>query len=365
MNQKVMIYAYTNFNLGDDLFIKLLCERYPNTQFCLYAPKEYKKLFKNIRNLRVYSSDTFIVRGTNFIFKLLKTKTPYLRRRIAQKCDAAVYIGGSLFMQNENWKTKYENKSNMYIENQPFYLLGANFGPYYDQEYYLAYKNLFSKFTDICFRDSYSYELFRELPNVRMADDIVFQLNRDLKTNADNKNNVVISVIKPSIRKHLVNYDQIYYKKIKDIIIHLNKKGYTTTLMSFCEKEGDEEAIEKITKLLPEKYAGKVKKHFYRYDIDSALKIIATSSFVVATRFHSMILGWLFKKPVFPIVYSGKMTNVMNDVGFNGLYVELKNIDQLDPADVFKSIETNCIDVTKQIEGSKKHFKELDNYLLN
>ncbi|MDY0404730.1 hypothetical protein P5G51_004325 [Virgibacillus sp. 179-BFC.A HS] len=37
--KKVLIHAYTHFNFGDDLFIQILCERYPQTSFYLYARK--------------------------------------------------------------------------------------------------------------------------------------------------------------------------------------------------------------------------------------------------------------------------------------------------------------------------------------
>ena len=47
--KKIKVYAYTRQNLGDDLFIKILCERYPNTQFVLYAPNVYKDIFKDGR----------------------------------------------------------------------------------------------------------------------------------------------------------------------------------------------------------------------------------------------------------------------------------------------------------------------------
>lgn len=365
MKKKVLIYAYTNFNLGDDLFIKLLCERYPNTLFYLYVPSDYKKLFNDIRNIRIIPSDKFYKRAINYFFRLLKVDNVYLRTKLAKKSDALVYIGGSLFMQKEGWEKEFEKKSNFSIKDKPFYLLGANFGPFQDNEYYTAYKKLFSTYTDICFRDSYSYELFKELPNVRMADDIIFQLKTQPKIKEVNTNNVVISVIKPSIREHLVNYDEVYYNKIKDIIISLNEKEFQVTLMSFCEKEGDEEAIEKVLELLPKNYSGNVKKHFYKYNIDKALEEIANSNFVIATRFHSMILGWLYNKPVFPIVYSKKMTNVMEDVGFNGLYIDLKNIEQLETSDVHKSIKTNIIDISKQIENAEGHFKKLDKLLLN
>lgn len=58
--KRIMINAYTTFNLGDDLFIKVLCERYPNTEFILYAPKEYKINFKNSSNLKVISNSNIL-----------------------------------------------------------------------------------------------------------------------------------------------------------------------------------------------------------------------------------------------------------------------------------------------------------------
>jgi colanic acid/amylovoran biosynthesis protein len=359
--KKVMVYAYTNFNLGDDLFIKILCERYPQTQFVLYAPSKYKICFKDINNLKIFPSDSIIVRGINFVLRGLKIHN-FLRELVSKNCDAAVYIGGSLFIQRKNWRDSIENLKRMRINNKPFFLLGANFGPFSDIDFYLKHKEIFREYTDICFREKYSYDLFKDLYNVRVADDIVFQLKKQDVQQIEKK--LVVSVIKPSSREHLSNYDEIYYKKITDITIHFIKRGYEVTLMSFCENEGDKEAVERIMNLIPKEYLNKVTKHLYKLNIDETLDIIARSSFVIATRFHAMILGWLYNKPVFPIVYSDKMTNVMKDVGFKGLYVNFKDLDSLKPEEVFESMETNLIDVCEQIKNSEGHFKKLDEYLL-
>lgn len=58
--KKILIKAYTQLNLGDDLFIKILCERYENTEFYLFATPEYKNL-KGIKtnNLKILYNDTF------------------------------------------------------------------------------------------------------------------------------------------------------------------------------------------------------------------------------------------------------------------------------------------------------------------
>lgn len=135
--------------------------------------------------------------------------------------------------------------------------------------------------------------------------------------------------------------------------------------MSFCKHEGDEEAIGEILKTIPQKYSHYIEPYNYRGNIEQSLDVISSSSLVIGTRFHAMILGWLFNKPVVPIVYSEKMTNVMKDVGFSGLYTDFNSIDQLDPVDIVKSMETNFVDITVQIENSEKHFKELDKLLLD
>ncbi|WP_419958034.1 polysaccharide pyruvyl transferase family protein [Psychrobacillus psychrotolerans] len=363
MKKNIMIYAYSKFNLGDDLFIKLLCERYSNTQFYLYAPKDYDQLFKGVSNLKIIPNDNIVVRGLRYVLRSLGLSTILNRPQIAKKCDGAVYIGGSLFIQNKKWNEQLKNNLNKKISGKPLYVLGANFGPYTDNNYYLNYKELFSGYTDICFRDKYSYNLFEDLPNVRLADDIIFQLDLQTPPRNAKKDNVVISVIKPS-KKHLGDIDEPYYTKIRDIIIYLNEKGYRVTLMSFCEKEGDELAIEEILKLLPNEYLNKVDKYCYKYNIEEAINVIENSIFIVASRFHSMVLGWVYNKPVFPIAYSEKMTNVIEDVGFKGLYTNLNQIESLKPEDVYNSIQTNKIDVSKQIQNSKKHFDKLDEFLI-
>lgn len=358
--KKIIIYAYTKFNLGDDLFIKVLCERYPKTKFIIYAPKDYKKCFKDIKNIKCYSSQSILNRAINYIFRKIN-KNNFVESYLAKKCDAGVYIGGSLFIQGDGWKENFEQYTKTKkIDNKPFYLLGVNFGPYNDKEFYIEHKQEFKKYTDICFREKYSYELFKDLPNVRIADDIIFQYK---KPNVKEDNSVSISVIKPSYRKHLKMYDEIYYKAIKDMAIKFIKEGMKVNLVSFCEYEGDVEAIEKIVSLIPNQYLDKINKHYYKINIDETINLLAKSKFIIASRFHAMILGWVFNKPVLPIVYSSKMTNVINDIEFNGLYIDFENLESIDTEEVLKSIYNNKVNVSKQVENAKNHFKNLDEFL--
>ena len=80
--------------------------------------------------------------------------------------------------------------------------------------------------------------------------------NFSLKNNIvckDIEGKILISVIKPSIRKELKTKDKEYYEIIKKIILSGVKIGKKIQLISFCENEGDEEAILEIRKILPEK----------------------------------------------------------------------------------------------------------------
>lgn len=357
-----MIYAYTSFNLGDDLFIKELCSRYPQVQFTLYCPRDYKYNYPNLNNLKLVSSDNFFIKLTNFL--LNKLRSTYRVQDIhSKKYKTIIYIGGSIFMERSNSYINIKRKKSLIDSKRNIYVIGANFGPYVTKKYYEEHRRLFKNYKSVSFRDQYSYNLFKDLPNVTLADDVIFQMDTKQYQADIEDDYIVISVIKPSIRKHLEGYDEIYYEKIKDISIEFAKKGHKVILMSFCEREGDVEAINSVKSLIPEKYKDYIEEYKYKHDIDGALNIIAQSKYVVATRFHAMILGWVFKKPVFPIAYSDKMTNVIKDIDFKGSYVDFHSLKSLNPKLVYDSMETNTVDISEQRAGAEKHFAKLDDYL--
>lgn len=358
--KKVMVHAVTKLNLGDDLFLKILFERYPNTNFVLSVSDQYKKNYDAFENTIIYSSSNSFNRLTNFLMRKLG-KHVYKQRKIAQMCDASIHIGGSIFQQKSNWKNQLKNRIAFSIKNQPFYVIGANFGSYKDESFYNEYYKLFKEYEDICFREEYSYNLFKELNNVRKADDVVFSLEEKIKVTDEKK--VVISVIQPSFRPYLENQDQVYYEKIKDITINYVKDGYEVVLMSFCEAEGDEVAIQSIQKIIPIEYVNNVRAHKYYGDIEAALTEVASASAIIATRFHSMILGWIYGKPTIPISYNDKMFNVMKDVGYKGKYINFDNLNELVYEDYRIQSNMEIIDISKQKSSSEKQFYKLDQFL--
>jgi colanic acid/amylovoran biosynthesis protein len=358
--KKVLVHAFTQFNLGDDLFIKVLCERYTHIQFVISAPQSYKYIFRGLTNLSVFPNDTVWVRGMNYLFRRLGVNH-FTSKLLGVRCEAVVRIGGSLFMQGENWRKDLEHAKSMQINNKPFFLLGANFGPFFDEEFLYSYQELFKGYTDLCVRDRYSFELLKDLGHVRLASDIIFQMPK--LSNRAVEPAVVISVIKPSYRKSLAGYDEVYYQKMMDLTVEFIKMGYRVMLVSFCTFEGDQEAVEEIIKLIPEIYFPQVEAHYYRDNLEQTLQLISDSSFIIATRFHAMILGWVYQKPVFPVVYSEKMLHVMDDVGFSGLYSDFSGLAALKAETIINYLPENLIDVSLQVRDAEKHFEKLDKYL--
>ncbi|MEK5234326.1 polysaccharide pyruvyl transferase family protein [Paenibacillus sp. FSL L8-0470] len=365
--KKMMVSAYTEFNLGDDLFIKVLCERYPDTRFMIIAPRLYKLVFKDIKNLKVYASDSVLFRGINYVFRKLKLHNNFLQRFLGDQSDGTVHIGGSIFMQGEHWAEYVANAEAMRNKSKPYYLMGANFGPFTDDEYYQVHRRIFPEYTDVSFREQYSYDLFKDLGNVRMAPDIIFQLKyKANETSSGHKppagQTIAISVIKPS-SKNLSSFDNLYYEKMKDVAVYFIKQGYAVHFMSFCQHEGDQEAIGQILGLIPAEFQEQTHVHLYKTNIDDILAALAGASCIVASRFHAMILGWVFDKPVFPVAYSSKMVNVMQDAYFTGKYTDFAHLSELTPEEVYDSMATNRLDVTLQANQAEKHFEQLDAYL--
>lgn len=366
---KVFIYAYLNYNLGDDLFVKTLCEKYSNIKFIAYAPdSNYIQVFQKLPNLKLYTNHSWQVKRIKDILRRMKNRNKdrdYVRHVLSYFCKAYIVIGGSLFQQPiDNWMKHCNATEFRAIRKRPTFIVGSNFGPFTSEEFYQNYKRIFSKYTDICFRDSYSYELFHDLENVRMAPDILFDLQYKKRENKSKQ--IAISIIKLAKRESLKSLSDSYRDKLIEIIKYYIFQGYTVKLFSFCKPEGDEEMINELEENLSEIEKESIKKCFYSYDMDLVINELQESELIIATRFHCMILGWVFHIPVFPIVYSDKMLNVIKDIRFQGKYVELRNINELNVQDVDYNFNNQItIDETKIKEMAKDQFTGIDQYIKN
>ena len=293
-SKKIYVKAYTRLNLGDDLFVFILCARYPKHQFYIKEQGIYTNTFKKIKNLTI------------------------IQNIDVENYDAIVYIGGSIFIQSGSTSINrlLDLKSEIIKENIPTYIIGANFGPYTTDEYFTTTKNeLFSHIHSITFRDKYSYNLFSDMINVNYSPDVVFSIDTSNIKKVES-NEIGISIIHHLEREPLkTNYSK-YLDKLLEISKHYIYNGYNVRLFSFCEYEKDMVAINDfLNKLTPQE-----KQHVtvsnYTGDILDILNKIAGLKLFITSRFHSMILGLKLGVPIIPICYSDKSSNVLNDIGF-------------------------------------------------
>lgn len=358
--KKILIKAYSQLNLGDDLFIKMLCERYRDTEFYLFATPEYKNL-KGIKtnNLKILYNDTF---AKKILFRVGKKFgiSNILENLKAKELDGVVNIGGSIFIENDFSKEDFKIRERNLEFGKNYFILGANFGPYKNEEFKNMYYKFFKECKDVCFREKYSYELFKDLENVRFGKDIVFSLEHKTE---EKENYVLFSIILPSARPGFSGIESEYFNRLKTLTLDIIKSGKTVKFMSFCQGEKDEEAIKKLLNMIPNEKHKYISKYFYRGNIGEALEVINKADSVVATRFHAMILGFVFKKAVFPIAYSKKMINVLEDLGFKQNYSSLENLQSLN-FEKFKENEALSTDILESAaKDGEKHFLKLDDFL--
>lgn len=362
MSQRVLVCAYFAKNLGDDLFLKILFDRYPHVKWdLLTANRNYNKIFKEYKNVRIiYSYRELNIgrRRINLFFKWNDLLFKY------KKYDALVNIGGSIFMQGPAWKQKWSEREYLVDSfkkvGKGAFILGANFGPYHDKRFVNQYRKLFRKYDDVCFRDTYSYRIFRNLGNVRMASDIVFTLHT--RDTDKSEKSIGMSVINLEKREGLKEYDHPYNNTILELAKSYITQGYKVKLFSFCENEGDLNMINSIVKRVNPNNRNDLKVINYEGDIGKILNELQTCEKIVGTRFHSIILAMIHNQEFYPIIYSDKTLNLLRDIKVNQ-FCSVKDIGNLDVKDVIAGMEHNKVDNQRLLLDANKQFHKLDHIL--
>lgn len=355
--KKVLLKAYFNNNLGDDLFVKVILDRYKNN-FYVYSSKSYS-VFSNYKNI-FFCANRFTQIVDKFMRKIVK-KFNYTEIKNKTKYDALVYVGGSLFMETEKqnlmfWKNELKQYKKNCIDS---YIIGSNFGPYAHTEFLdLMSENVIKNVKDICFRDKYSYELFKEKNNVRYAPDILLSLKNDgEKEKCDDVHKVLFSIIDPS-RKVSNSLVHNYNENILNLVKYFEKLHYHITFMSFCKNEGDERYISELI----EKYNLNVEQYNYHENIDEAVDIIKDVDIIVGSRFHANVLGLAFEKKIIPFAYSDKTINLLKDINYNAPIYDIRDDEKIDTSLIEKNLKYD-FNMSEIRELAQKHFEKIDEIL--
>lgn len=346
--KKVYIMAYSKMNLGDDLFIDMLVNKYKNVEFYSKNMQMESPAYKQNKNLHFidYTLDDLLnLDITDF--------------------DAFVYIGGSIFMEHAGGIERIQKLKDLAIRCKnlgiPFYYISSNFGPYETEDYKDTVTELFDHVSDVCLRDKASYELFDNIESVRYAPDAI--LSYKLEETKKESKTIGISVLNFKYRDKLKNYEQKYYEVLINSVKSYIKNGYKVKLFSFCQYEGDKETADLIFSKLSITEKRFVELVTYNGNIKDFLKKYSKVEYMICSRFHSLILSYLLKQKLYVLSYSNKITNVINDLKLIDTYHTIDEISELEFIKLDDFINANFN--TEIIKKSATQFEALDNFLLN
>ena len=298
---------FSRYNLGDDLFIRILLERYRNTSFYINERRDYREQLSPYKNVIVKKRSSVDI-TKNMLLRKLGRYDKLSQNKDADRCKGIINIGGSLYVEPDKPWLDTRN---------PVYVLGANFGPYKTKEYKELYEDYFRGVKDICFRDKESYELFKDLGNVRMAPDIVFSLGGACD---GGRYGLFVSVMDLYEKsgyepEEIQSYEALIIKEARRCI----REKKIVVLSSFFKIQGDENAVNRIYDSFTaeeQKYVRKLFYHGRKNETEKLLKVIKSSEAVLGTRYHSIVLGLAFGKNVAALCYNNKSYNLMTELGF-------------------------------------------------
>lgn len=158
-------------------------------------------------------------------------------------------------------------------------------------------KNLLYKSLKICdlviFRDEYSFNFFKDLNNKFLSSDSSFYLNFQKKE----KENLVLVSLR-NFKNFDLNKFRIFLNRLKE------KVDLKFEFIIFSKEE-----IE-LAKSLNLDY-------FYSKNPIDTIEKISKSSFLIGTRYHSIIFSILTGTPFIGLVYDIKIKNLIDELGLN------------------------------------------------
>lgn len=381
----VKLRAYAAANLGDDLFLELICQRYPNVKFHLCGSRMFAAHYSYIPNLCYHSFDTPTVRLSVAVYRsiarlinrlfgktLLRQCTTDMALELfyARRADANVFITGSGFMNSKEERDSLPEKmeeEQCYYRLHP-YLIGCNFGPFAHEEYLQMYQTLFQNTADLCFRDVYSLNLFPMVETARMAADIVFSYPAELVESVPPmiaEPYLLISTAnlakdKDEAGNHMDEYVSMLRRLVKD----RNSRKLHTVFLGFSTHQKDDETI----LIILDGVGDSQWNHVFNYPqltSTQALRLIRDAEAVVATRYHAMVLALLFGKAVCTVCYNEKVRHVLEDIDPGAVYVSLEEMSEMTPTQLESERLFRISEETRQklISSSHTQFRELDKIL--
>lgn len=345
--KKIFIDAYIANNFGDDLFIEYMVYSFPNIDFYIYGNEEFLKSIKNYKNLsKVKASILDKIRTRIFLNQpICGTK-----KKLITESDFYLMLGGSIFKESP-LRLKYLKQLNrlIKIESIKTLIVGANIESNYSLGFEEEVKKLFTLAKVVILRDGGINMNLESVPSVTIKTDFLLGINHCLK-NEEMICDMFVSVVnKKSYGEAL--FDS-YMEYICELIEEAVKRKQKIALVSFCDYEGDKDGIDYI--------CNRFKNEKGLFEIinsssgtETIQRYLQSAKYVIATRFHSMIMAFVYQKQMIVFPYSNKIRAFTH---YHELNIPIANFEEkIDINDFFKSTSIIPNEIyLKQVACSRK-----------
>lgn len=347
---RAFVRYYNVQNLGDDLMVFILTHRFQNVDFVISCKEQYSAFHKENANVTI-KKDYSIVK------KVIRRVVGIdIDTFIAEKtCDCVLEVGGSIFIEPTDHVRSYYRTIKSRQSSIPHFVIGSSFGPYRSETFYDFYKQQFSSYQGVSFRDTYSYSLFNMVLNASKATDIVFGLPLYYQPKRKGIHPIVFCIW---------NYwkDRRIIKETVRLINELKDHGKEVVLISFCEFEGDNMACEEINRESADK------NRVINYDGNNVWEIIdeiSNAEGVVGYRFHSIVIALAYGTPVFPIAYSLKTEKMLDDIHYKGDWDRIDSLNGISGERIIESFKNPTMFNNREcISDSTNQFKQFEKWVL-
>lgn len=358
---KFFVYYYNDSNLGDDLFLDVLLRRYPQHQFYIADNKKISLNVSLISHKNLFS-----------VPQILSNRT-FEQEHF--KYDGIILIGGSIFQDisytlYRGYLGQFLTFRNLTKLGKKVYVMGSNLGPFNTLFGKVIFKKILKYVNYICVRDQYSFDLLKLWSLEKksgLAPDIIFGYDYQPSiTIASAKNILGISILNTKLNPEVRGSYIVKMANLVNQYLSINNKNQVRLFGFDGGHENDGAVIDEILNHILNQNKARVSKIEYnaKIDIQQYLDLFLECGFIVANRFHSMILAAKYNIPFFPIVYSQKTLNVLHDMKYPYSSIKYAMISQLDCKQLINAVISNTREFilpTSYSQQALNHFYGLDN----
>ncbi|MBY0540658.1 MAG: polysaccharide pyruvyl transferase family protein, partial [Campylobacterales bacterium] len=287
--------------------------------------------------------------------------------------DGLILIGGSVFQDlsyslYRGYIGRYLTFKRLSKLGKKSFVIGANLGPF--NTFFgknIIYKSI-KHASSVCVRDKFSYDLLNSWGlayKSKVAPDFIFGYDYQPKVQVASAKNILgISILNTKLNPEVRD---IYIHKMSELINAYLEQDNTHQVRLFGFDGGHENdglIIDLVLNEVLDKTRVTKIEYNAKITIEEYLELFLECGFMIANRFHSMVLAAKYNIPFYPIIYSKKTSNVLSDMKYQFDSIEYANIAQLDSQALIKSIMTNqrnFILPESYSHEALNHFYGLDN----